>query len=132
MKKVLAIAMLCAVMVGAFSVSAIDIENIRAPQYVANATATVVRDSAASVYGIATSLTAFSGSGDEFYVEAWGDWVTPGTFAWSTPMSVPGSMTLPKISRIEQRYAGTDSADFYAAWRFYCATDSLTVLLGDR
>ena len=112
----------------ATSAYAIDINSMRAPEGVAVADCDSVMVTATEPQYLPSSFIAFTGSGDEFFVEFWGDWNGDTNYTWSTPpLAVPGAMTLPRVSHSQNR-----SGTWYTGWRFYCATDSISVIPGDK
>ena len=125
MKKILVSLVL---LVFASSAFAIDINSGMAPDMIAPDTIDSTMVSATSVAGLPTSIIAFTGSGDEFWVQFWGNWddSQDNVFEWSSlQVAVPGAMTLPRISTGQNR-AGT----WYTGWKFYCLTDSISIIGG--
>ena len=112
------------------SADAIEINRLRAPETIAPATVDSVMYTATNAMYLPTSVVAFTGSGEKFWVQFWGDWNASGdnVYEWSTiKCAVPGAMTLPIVATAQNR-AGT----FYTGMKFYCATDSITVMPGDK
>ena len=112
------------------SADAIEVNRLRAPETIVAATVDSVMYSSTDAVYLPSSIIAFTGTGEEFWVQFWGDWDESGdnVFEWSLAgFGVPGAMTLPKVSEAQNR-AGT----YYTGWKFYCAGDSITVIAGDK
>ena len=129
MRRIIAVTLMAALMVAAVSAGVGgEISAGRQPDGIAAAGFDSVMYTGGSAYQLPSSVIAFTSSGDAFYVNFWGDWDGNGTYEWDTKsICVPGAMTLPRISQPQNR-----SGTFYTGWAFYCATDSVHVIAGDR
>ena len=107
-----------------------QINSMREPVAYASGSVDSLMVTATSPAYLPTSIVAFTGSGDEFFVNFWGDWDDNGTFEWSSvPVAVPGAMTLRRISGAQYR---SGDALWRTGWAFNCATDSVCVISGDK
>ena len=128
MRKLAAVVALIGAVALAAVATALEINSLRGPGSIPAATAGVSRLAvvASSPGSLPSGLIAFTGTGDEFWVEFWNDDDGNGTWSFGTPMGIPGSFTLPRPN-VER-----SGDSLFVKARFYCATDSVTYIWTDR